>query len=58
MSIHASHLLFDSGDLAPLEKCEHTGIENREHMRGRAFANLTGILMQGDIAPEVEADFR
>jgi len=39
VSMQAPHLLFDVGDLAPIEKSEHKGIENREHMRSRALAN-------------------
>jgi hypothetical protein len=57
VSIQASHILFDIGDLAKIEKSEHKGIENREHMRSRAFANLTRILLQRDISTVMETIF-
>jgi hypothetical protein len=57
MSIQVSHLLFDIGDLAHIEKSEHTRNENGEYMRSRAFTNLTRLFLQRDISPVMEPIF-
>ena len=43
VSIQASHMLFDIGDLAEIEKSKYKGIENGEYMRSRAFTDLASI---------------
>lgn len=57
MSIQASHVLFDVGNLTKIEKSEHKGIENGEHMRGRTLANLAGIFGKSAIAAVMQTIF-
>src|SRR5690348_9950316 len=57
MGIQASHELFGVGNVTKIEKSEHKGIENREHMRNLSFADLASILSERDVATVMQAVF-
>src|SRR5690348_6070050 len=57
VSIHTSHVLFDVGDLAPIEQSKYKGIENGEGMRSRPLAYLTRIFGKSAIPAILQAIF-
>jgi hypothetical protein len=55
--VDPAHVLFDIGHLAEIEESKHKGVENGEHMRGSALADLRGIFSEGLITTVMESIF-
>ncbi len=57
LSIEVLHGLFNSGNLAKIEKSQGKGIENREHMRNCSPANPTRIFGKSAVATVLQTIF-
>ena len=57
VSIQASHMLFDVGNMTKIKKSEHKGIENSEHMRSCPLTYLACIFGKSTIATIMQTIF-